>query len=107
MGYETAEFQWQEGQRRMAGAPAEQQPVLDRVVGALSQELRRRLGGAFTIDELVQHYEQGTGWCTDLAVAVAPGSPFAWDGQVVADAAFARYAREATDFAGGRRVIRQ
>ena len=39
-----------------------------------------------------------------IAVAVAPGAPFAWDPRTVADAAFARYVREATDFAGGRRV---
>jgi len=107
MSYETAQFQWQEGQRRLSGAPGDHLPTLERVTGAVVGELRRRLGGAFTIDELVEHYELGTGWCTDLAVAIAPGSPFAWDGQVVADAAFARYAREATDFAGGRRVIRQ
>ena len=69
-----------------------------------SSELRRRLGGAFTLDELVDLYDEGTGWCTDLAVEVAPDEPFAWDARVVADAAFGRYERAATDFAGGRRI---
>ena len=67
-------------------------------------ELRRRLGGRFTLDELVDLYDEGTGWCTDLAVEVAPDEPFAWDARVVADAAFGRYARAATDFAGGRQI---
>jgi hypothetical protein len=39
----------------------------------------------------------------DLAVAIAPEQPYAWDARVVADAAFARYLRGAADFAGGRR----
>jgi len=42
----------------------------------------------------------------DLAVSVAPGAPWAWDQRIVADAAFARYVREATDYAGGRRMPR-
>ena len=36
---------------------------------------------------------------------VAPEEPWAWDAGVVADAAFARYLREAADFAGGRLEI--
>jgi hypothetical protein len=38
---------------------------------------------------------------------VAPDEPSAWDASVVVDAAFARYLREATDYAGGRREIAQ
>ena len=34
-----------------------------------------------------------------------PEQPYAWDVRVVADAAFARYLRGATDYAGGRRLI--
>ena len=52
-------------------------------------------------------YDQGTGWVTDVAVAVAPEDPEAWDVRTVGDAAFARYLREATDFAGGRRIVRE
>jgi len=47
---------------------------------------------------------RGTGWCLDVAYAAAPGAPWAWDMRIVADAAFARYVREAADFAGGRRL---
>ena len=35
----------------------------------------------------------------------APEDPWAWDAGVVVDAAFARYLREAADYAGGRRSL--
>src|SRR3954470_17757419 len=105
MGFETAIHQWREGERRLRDAPPEDLPALERVTSGIHDELRRRLGVPFTVDELVDLYDHGgTGWATDLAYQVAPGAPWAWDARVVADAAFARYLREATDFAGGRRI---
>jgi hypothetical protein len=102
--FETAVFQWQEGERTVREAPREQQATLDRVVERAVAELRRRLGGPFTTRELAELYdEQGTRWIVDIASRVAPDEPWAWD-QRVADAAFARYLREASDFAGGRRI---
>ena len=86
------------------GVSRSRQPTLERVTREIQNELRRRLGGVFTLDELADLYDEGTGWCTDLAVEVAPDEPFAWDARVVADAAFGRYQRAATDFAGGRRI---
>lgn len=105
MPFETALPQWEEGLRRLNDAPPEHRRVLERVTKAIEDELRRRLGGAFTSTELADLYDQGTGWTTDLAVATAPEDPYAWDARIVADAAFARYLRAATDFAGGRRRI--
>jgi hypothetical protein len=102
--YETAVEQWEAGLRRLADAYPEQEPTLERVTRAIEAQLRRRLGGAFTTEELVELYDEGTGWCTDLAVEVAPDEPFAWDARVVADAAFGRYSRGAIDYAGGRRL---
>jgi hypothetical protein len=102
--YETAVEQWEEGLRRLDHAYPEQQPTLERVTREVLAELRRRLGGVFTLEELADLYDEGTGWCTDLAVEVAPEEPFAWDARVVADAAFGRYQRGATDYAGGRRI---
>ncbi len=95
--------QWEEGERRLRAADPELRPVLDRVTGRIVDELRRRLGGPFTTDELVDLYDRGTTWCTDVAVSTAPDRPEAWDAQTVADAAFLRYLRESSDFAGGRR----
>ena len=96
--------QWREGELRVRRAAPDERPALERVTERIVAELRRRLGGPFAIDELVELYEQGTGWCTDVAYAAAPGAPWAWDARTVADAAFGRYVREATDYAGGRRL---
>ena len=68
------------------------------------RDKRRRLGGPFTAVELADLYGRGTDWCLELAVTTAPDDPRAWDAQTAADAAFARYVREAADYAGGRRV---
>jgi hypothetical protein len=105
VSFETAIEQWQEGERRLNEAPAAQQDVLERVTARIAGELRRRLGGAFTAEELAELYDEGTGWASDLAVAAAPDHPYAWDARVVIDAAFARYLRRAVDFAGGRRRL--
>lgn len=96
---------WQEGQRRLAAAESEERPGLERVVDEIVMELRRRLGGPFTSDELVEYYlERGIDWCFDVATRAAPHDPAAWDLTTVAGAAFARYVREASDFAGGQRL---
>jgi hypothetical protein len=95
---------WEEGARRLRDAEPADRPALERVVDALVIELRRRLGGVFTADELARLYMQdGTDWCFDIAVRVAPQTPAAWDLATVAGAAYARYVRLASDFGGGRR----
>lgn len=97
---------WEEGARRLAAADPAERPALERVVDALVLELRHRLGGSFTTDELVRLYlVQGTDWCFDVAVRAAPQSPAAWDLATVTGAAFTRYVRMASDFGGGRRRL--
>ncbi len=96
---------WQEGATRLRGAEPAERAALERVVDAIVLELRRRLGGSFTTAELASLYdEQGTDWCFDLATRIAPSTPSAWDMTTVAGAAFARYVRQASDYAGGKRI---
>jgi hypothetical protein len=96
---------WEDGQRRLALAEPQERSALERVVDEIVLELRRRLGGPFTVQELAALYiEQGTDWCFQIATRVAPLTPSAWDVTTVAGAAFARYAREAIDYAVGRRI---
>jgi hypothetical protein len=105
IGFDALMGLWQEGQRRLAEAPRDDQAAMERVVDAVVTELRRRLGGPFTVQELARLYsEQGTDWCFDIATRVAPATPAAWDLTTVAGAAFARYAREASNYATGRRI---
>lgn len=82
----------------------ERRALLERVVDGLVAELRRRLGGRFSAEELAQLYERGTSWCLQLAMQLAPEDPWAWDSGTVVDAAFGRYLRDAADYAGGRQV---
>jgi hypothetical protein len=99
---------WREGERRLAQADPRDQPALERVIGELVSELRRRVGGTFTTQELAEYYfDNGTDWCFDIATRVAPANPEAWDMTTVAGAAFARYVRAASDFAGGARIARE
>jgi hypothetical protein len=79
--------------------------LLERVTEAIVAELRRRLGGGFSSEELVAVYEQGVGWAQQTAMGIAPEEPWAWESAIVVDAAFARYLREASDYAGGRREL--
>jgi hypothetical protein len=106
VSFENAYYQWQQGERRLHSEPADRRPRMERVTDALVAELRRRLGGRFSAEELAALYEGGTSWCLPVAMKVAPDDPSAWEAGVVVDAAFARYLREAADYAGGRREIR-
>jgi hypothetical protein len=102
--FETAIYQWEDGRRRLREADPADRRALERVTDQIVRELRRRLGGAFSTQELADLYAEGTDWCLDVAIAHAPDHPRAWDARTVADAAFAQYVREAEDFAGGRRL---
>lgn len=104
MSLANALYQWQSGERRLAAAPAERRAVYERVIEQIVAELRRRLGGRFSAEELAALYERGTTWGLELAMAAAPEDPWAWDSSVVVDAAFSRYLRDAVDYAGGRLV---
>jgi hypothetical protein len=106
VGFEDVIGMWREGQRRLSQADPAVRPGMERVIDALVDELRRRLGGPFTSDELARlYFEQGTDWAFDIAIRVAPRTPEAWDMTTVAGAAFARYLREAVDYGGGRRKV--
>src|SRR5438045_1021324 len=76
---------WREGGSRLAAADPLERPALQRVIDAIVAELRRRLGGPFTRNELAAIYAaQGTEWCFEIATRAAPGTPAAWDLATVA-----------------------
>jgi hypothetical protein len=95
---ENAFFQWREGERTLARTPEPARADLDRAADAVIEQLRRRLGSSFVVAELADLYAEGTDWATSVAWRHAAGG----DATAVVDAAFNRYAREASDFAGGR-----
>ena len=95
---ENALFQWREGERYVRDADDPLRLRLERVTDVVLAELRRRLGSSFLIGELASFYAEGTDWAVELAQRHTSGT----DVSYVVDAAFARYAREASDYAGGR-----
>jgi gamma-glutamyl:cysteine ligase YbdK (ATP-grasp superfamily) len=95
---ENALFQWQDGDRRLAQTPEPARTDLEEAVDAVVEALHKRLGSRFLLEELADLYHQGTDWATALAGRHAAGT----DAAAVVDAAFARYARESSNFAGGR-----
>jgi hypothetical protein len=99
---------WQEGVGRLREAQPRDRATLERVIDEVVVELRHRLGGHFTTDELGRLYlDQGTDWCFDIAVRVAPSNPAVWELSTISGAAFSRYARMASDFGGGRRRVEE
>lgn len=101
---ENALFQWEEGLRALrAIEDARERRQADRVVAAIQDELRRRIGPTFAAAELADLYGRGTDWCLQVAADTAPAPPD--DARGLADAAFWLYLRGAADFAGGRQLI--
>lgn len=100
---ENALFQWEDGRRSLQGIDdPRQRRMADRVVDAIREELRRRIGPTFSAAELAELYGQGTDWAQQVALDVAPAIES--ESQALADAAFWMYLRGATDFAGGRQL---
>ena len=97
----NALFQWEEGYRELqAISDPRARRLADRLIDAVREELRRRIGVTFTAAELADLYGRGTDWCLQVAIDVAPAAE--GDAQSLADAAFWLYLRGAGDFAGGQ-----
>jgi len=98
---DNALFQWEEGETRIRQADSRESSELDRAARLVVDELRKRLGGAFTLDELADLYGEGTDWVSDEVQRRFLGT----DTTAAVNAGFLRYARSATDYAGGRRRV--
>jgi len=92
----AAAFAWEEGRERLA-EPDRLRPLRLRIAAAVQEELRRRVGTAFTLAELARVYEDASSWYLDLAARIAPRQPEAWDPAVALDGAFGQHMRRATD----------
>jgi hypothetical protein len=101
---ENALFQWEEGWRGLEELHQDGRAYrrAGRVVAAIQDELRRRIGPTFSAAELADLYGAGTDWCLETALQADP-TPEA-EPQMLADAAFWLYLRGARDFAGGRQL---
>jgi hypothetical protein len=96
---ENALFQWEEGERRMREAEGPRRAALERAAGLVLEDLHRRLGSRFSLEELAELYGGAADWASEVARRAFAGTESSW----VVDAAFGRYAREAVDYGGGSR----
>lgn len=99
---ESARQQWEEGSRRLgaeAGDPVRYEQLCD-LVDAVVIALRRRVGRQFTLSELVSVHGGADDWVRELVRDAIPEKPHVGirDAALVEDAAFAVYARGATDW---------
>jgi hypothetical protein len=95
----SARYAWEDGLRRLEPLLAGSADRV-RVVEAVHEELRRRVGVTFRLVELSRAYEAAPSWYLELAARVAPGNPDAWEPAVTLDGAFGLYQRLAVDARG-------
>ena len=96
----SARREWEEGSRRFfeeARDPA-RADMLHRQVDAVTEELRRRVGGTFTMAELADAYAGAERWLLQAVEERAPAKGWARTASLAADAAFHGYSRAAQDY---------
>jgi hypothetical protein len=97
---ETTRCEWEEGYRRLQAA-ASDRLLYERLlaeVDVVLEQLRRRVGQTFTLDELASAYGDADRWVQE-ALTVAEAAP-GWPARstTVQDAAFHLYSRGAVDY---------
>ena len=97
---ESARLEWEDAYRDLGEAardPASEE-VLRAQLEAVTNELRRRVGGTFTLRELADEYVHADAWARQaLAEGATPGWPRTQS--LVEGAAFHLYSRGAVDYA--------
>lgn len=97
---ELARQQWEHSYRELAG-PGDSATITEPVqeqVDVVRQELRRVLGGPFTLAELADVYDGSARWTYDL-ISERCGRPgWARSASAAADAAFHLFSRGARDY---------
>ena len=97
---ESARREWEEGHRRLL------EQVRDAITGdrllaqvdAVAAELRRRVGGVFTLQELAAAYARSEEWSRSVVSEQAPAPGWPRTLSLVEAAAFHLYARGAQDY---------
>lgn len=97
---ESARRDWADGHRRLLAASRDpvQAERLHRQVEAVSDELRRRVGGTYTLAELARAYATADSWARHAVEERAPTPGWPRTLALVGDAAFHIYARGALDY---------
>jgi len=97
---ELARQQWKEGYRHLkddARDPRGRAQLLEEVE-VVTRELRRRVGGSYTIAQLAEHYDDADRWGFAAIEEQVRTPGWARLASLATDAAFHRYARGARDY---------
>jgi hypothetical protein len=97
---ESARREWEEAYRRLQelARESEQPDRLLAQVDAVTAELRRRVGGTFTLKELVAAYAGAERWSRAAVAEEAPAPGWPRTHSLVEAASFHEYARGAQDY---------
>ena len=97
---ESARREWEEGNRLVEeqGRDRAEAERLLAQVEAVIEELRRRVGGTFTLAELTHAYAGAEGWSRAAVAERAPLPGWPRTLSIVEAAAFYLYARGASDY---------
>jgi hypothetical protein len=101
MALDLARHEWEDGYRRLEAERenrARYRRLLDQVE-VVTDELRRRIGGTFTLAELAAAYRDADVWARQIVADRAPGPGWPRDLSLVLAAAFHTYQRGASDYA--------
>jgi hypothetical protein len=96
----SARHEWEEGNRRFEEAvrdPAARERLYAQVE-VVTEELRKRLGAVFTLEELAQAYHGAERWARQAVAERAPTPGWPRTVALAEDAAFHAYARGALDY---------
>ncbi len=100
---EVARHQWEDGRRRLEseGFETARSRHLAELDDVVTRELGRRVGQTFTLEELARAYQGAEDWVRDIVARSTPPKFRAGirDTALIQDAAFAHYARGASDYA--------
>jgi hypothetical protein len=98
---ENARRDWETGWRRLQEEARDHVAGerLNRQVEVVTEELRRRVGGTFTLAELAAAYADADRWARAAVAERAPSPGWPRALALVLDAAFHAYARGALDYA--------
>ena len=97
---ESARREWEEGRRRLleqADETRERERLLAQV-DVVTEELRRRVGGTFTLAELTRAYAGAEAWSREVVSQRAPAPGWPRTLSLVEATAFHLYARGAIDY---------
>ncbi len=97
---ESARRDWEDAHRRLQEEvrdPAKAD-ALNLQVDAVGEELRKRLGGRYTLGELANEYREAERWARDAVAEKAAISGWLGTLSIVEGAAFLLYSRGAVDY---------